>query len=240
MTTRGRLTESDRRARDFYERRARTNDLHLRVASLLQGIWEPSERRKFVSQLELTLGQRVLEVAVGTGSNLPLIANDVGPKGRLTGLDLSPAMLQQCRRKFRRLRRKADLIEAEASQLPVADNSFDVVLHFGGIKNFGNKKKAFEEMIRVARRGGKVIVSEKCVPPDKRSSLRGRLLLRLDPLLAHQPPMDLVPPTVDDLHCSWFWNKTAYKISFTKPYGMPSSSAPQTQPAQRKVAKADQ
>ena len=232
MTTRGTLSESDRRSRIFYERRARFNDLQMRVASLLQGVWEPSERRKFVTQMELTPGQRVLEVAVGTGSNLALIANDVGPKGRLTGLDLSYAMLRQSTRKCWRLGLRADLIEAEASQLPVAGNTFDVVLHFGGIKDFGNKKKALEEMIRVARRGGKVIISEKCVPPDKRSSLRGRLLLRLDPLLAHEPPLDLVPPTVSDIHCSWFWNKTAYMISFTKPYGMPPNSAPQTQPTQ--------
>ena len=228
MTTRGTLSESDRRSRIFYERRARFNDLQMRVASLLQGVWEPSERRKFVTQMELTPGQRVLEVAVGTGSNLALIANDVGPKGRLTGLDLSYAMLRQSTRKCWRLGLRADLIEAEASQLPVAGNTFDVVLHFGGIKDFGNKKKALEEMIRVARRGGKVIISEKCVPPDKRSSLRGRLLLRLDPLLAHEPPLDLVPPTVSYIHCSWFWNKTAYRIRFTKPYGMPPNSAPQT------------
>ena len=232
MTSPGTLSESDRRSRIFYERRARINDLQMRVASLLQGVWEPSERRKFVTQMELTPGQRVLEVAVGTGSNLVLIANDVGPNGRLIGLDLSSAMLQQCKRKFRRLRLKAGLIEADASQLPVAGNTFDVVLHFGGIKDFGNKKKALKEMIRVARRGGKVSISEKCVPPDKRDSLRGRLLLRLDPLLAHEPPVDLVPSTVNDLHCSWFWNKTAYMISFTKPYGVPPNSAPQTQPTQ--------
>jgi len=226
MTTRGTLSESDRRSRSFYDRRARTYDLHLRVASLLQGIWEPGERRKFVTRLELTPGQRVLEVAVGTGSNLTLIANDVGPKGRLTGLDLSSGMLQQCKRKFQRHRQKVDLLEAEASQLPVADNTFDVVLHFGGIKNFGNIKKALEEMIRVARCGGKIIISEKCVPPEKRYSLRGRLLLRLDPLLAHQPPVDLIPSTINDLHRSWFWSKTAYMISFTKPYGTPSSPTP--------------
>ena len=129
------LSESDRLARNFYNRRARIYDLHLRVVSLLQGGWEPGKRRKFVSQLELILGQRVLEVAVGTGSNLTRMAKGVGPKGSLIGLDISPGMLWQSKRKFRRLRQKADLIEAEASHLPVADNIFDVVLHFGGIKN---------------------------------------------------------------------------------------------------------
>ncbi len=217
MATQGALSESDRRSQVLYDRRARTNDLQLRVAALLQGVWEPSERRKFVSQLELTPGLRVLEVAVGTGSNLTLIGDEVGPKGRVTGLDLSRAMLRQGGRKFQRLRQNAALIQGEASQLPVADNTFDVVLHFGGFKNFGNQKRALEEMIRVARRGAKIVISEKCVPPDKRYSVRGWLLLRLDPLLAHPPPLDLIPSTVNDLHCSWFWRKTAYMIRFTKP-----------------------
>ena len=217
MATQGALSESDRRSQILYDRRARTNDLQLRVAALLQGVWEPSERRKFVSQLELTPGLRVLEVAVGTGSNLTLIGDEVGPKGRVTGLDLSRAMLRQGGRKFRRLRQNAALIQGEASQLPVADNTFDVVLHFGGFKNFGNQKRALEEMIRVARRGAKIVISEKCVPPDKRYSVRGWLLLRLDPLLADPPPLDLIPSTVNNLHSSWFWRKTAYMISFTKP-----------------------
>ena len=211
------LTESDRRSRDFYNRRARIYDLHLLVASLLQGVWEPAERRKFVSELKLVPGQRVLEVAVGTGSNFTRIAIGVGPKGRVIGLDISSEMLQRCKRKFRRLRRKADLIEADATQLAVAANTFDVVLHFGGIKNFGNEKKALDEMIRVAKCGGRIIISEKCVRPDKPHSLRDRLLLRHDPLLAHQPPLGLIPSTVKDLTLSWFWRDTAYRISFTKP-----------------------
>ncbi len=211
------LSESDRRSRDFYNRRARIYDLHLLIASLLQGVWEPAERRRFVTGLNLVPGQRVLEVAVGTGSNSMRIAKRIGPRGRLIGLDISSAMLQRSQRKFRRLGRKADLIEADASRLAVADNTFDVVLHFGGFKNFGDKRKALGEMIRVAKQGGKIIVSEKCVPPDKRRSLRNRVLLRRDPLLAQQPPVDLIPSTITDVKLSWFWSDTAYEISFTKP-----------------------
>jgi ubiquinone/menaquinone biosynthesis C-methylase UbiE len=189
----------------------------MRVASLLQGVWEPGERRMLVSRLQVTPGQRVLEIAVGTGSNLTLIADEVGPNGRVAGLDLSSAMLRQCKRKFQRKPQPADLIEAEASQLPVAANTFDVVLHFGGFKDFGSKKKAVEEMMRVARPAGKIAISDRCVPPDKRNSLRGRLLLWLDPLLSTQPPLDLIPSSVNDLQRSWFWANTAYLIRFTKP-----------------------
>ncbi len=217
VNPKGTLSESDRHSRDFYNRRARIYDFHLLVAALLQGVWEPAERRKFVTGLNLMPGQRVLEVAVGTGSNSTRIAKSIDPKGRLIGLDISTEMLRQCKRKFRRLGRRANLIEADASQLAVADDAFDVVLHFGGIKNFGNKKKAINEMIRVAKCGGKIIISEKCVPPDKYHSLRDRLLLRMDPLLAHLPPVSLIPSTVKDLKLAWFWSDTAYAISFTKP-----------------------
>jgi ubiquinone/menaquinone biosynthesis C-methylase UbiE len=212
------MHDSDRRWRDFYNRWARTYDWGLRVWSLLRGFSDAGERRKLVSRLQSKPGERVLEVSVGTGSNLPLVADGVGLAGRMVGLDISLGMLRQCQKKLRRRRLKAELIEGEAAHLPFADDVFDGVLHFGGINEFGDKKTAIDEMMRVAKSGARIVISDEGLAPDKRASLRDRLLLRLNPLYAHGPPMELMPPQAQDIHLAWFRGDACYLIDFAKPH----------------------
>src|SRR3990172_9246346 len=99
-----------------------------------------------VRRLRLRPDDRVLEVSVGTGSNLPLMAETVGRAGRLVGLDISRGMMRQAQGKLRRRRLRADLVEGEAAALPFADGSFDAVLHFGGMNEFGDIPGAVREM----------------------------------------------------------------------------------------------
>lgn len=68
---------------------ARNYDRMLRLFSLFMGCWEPAERRRMVDLLDLSPGARVLEVSVGTGANLPLIARRLRDKGEIVALDLS-------------------------------------------------------------------------------------------------------------------------------------------------------
>lgn len=207
---------SDRRWQCFYDRFAPFYDWSVGLWSLLRGFSDAKERRKLVGRLELKPGHRVLEVSVGTGGNLRFVAEGVGPGGRIVGLDLSGGMLTQCRRKLRRQRLAADLMAGEAAHLPFADGSFDAVLHFGGINEFGDKKRAIDEMVRVARAGAKVVIADEGLNPGRRLTLRDRLLQRLNPLYAHQPPMELIPPDAEDVHLGWFRGDTCYLIDFRK------------------------
>src|SRR4051794_10140925 len=65
----------------------------------------------------------VLELAIGTGLNLPHYPDDI----RLTGIDLSPAMLAIAADRARHLHRDVDLRTGDAERLPFRDNSFDTV-----------------------------------------------------------------------------------------------------------------
>ena len=170
-----------------------------------------------VSRLELEPGQRVLEVSVGTGSNLPLMAECVGSDGTLVGLDISVGMLRQCEKKAQRRRLSTDLIEGEAAHLPFADDAFDAALQFGGINEFGDKQRAIEEMMRVAKPGAKIVIGDEGLNPDKPTSLRNRLLSRLSPLYEHKPPTDLLPPEAKDVHMVWFRAGRCYLIDFVNP-----------------------
>jgi ubiquinone/menaquinone biosynthesis C-methylase UbiE len=94
------MHERDRRYRDLYNRIAPFYDWMQRFWGVLRGFSDTGERRKMANLLGMKPGQRVLEVSVGTGSNLPLVAEDVGPEGTMVGLDISLGMLRQCRRRF--------------------------------------------------------------------------------------------------------------------------------------------
>lgn len=202
--------------RRYYDRVAPIYDWFNRIAALLRGVSYTGERRKAVARLELKPGQRALEVCVGTGTNLPLLAEHVGRAGRLVGLDISCGMLGQCRRKLRTRRLAADLIEGEASRLPFADDAFDAVFHHGGFAEFGDKRGAIEEMMRVARPGARVVICDAGLPQDRRLPLMSRLLLLTEPGYSQPPPVDLIPPPAQDVQLTWFQGGAWYLIEFAK------------------------
>jgi len=210
------MYESERRSRDYYEGRARWYDWANRVAALLRGESATNERRKAVRRLNLKPGCRVLEVSVGTGTNLPLLEEQVGPGGRLVGVDISAAMLTRCRRKLRGRGLQADLMEGEAAHLPFTDQAFDAVFHHGGIAEFGDKRGAIEEMVRVAGSGARIVICDPGLPTDGKLSLASRLLLKLQPIYSQPPPVDLIPPTARDVRVSWFHGGAWYMIEFDK------------------------
>jgi len=206
------------RSRDYYEGRVRRYDWGNRLSALLRGASDSGERLKAIAHLELGPGERVLEVSVGTGTNLPLMARYVGPAGQLIGLDISRAMLDMCRRKLRRHALDSELVEGEAAHLPFIDHAFDAVLHHGGIAEFGDKKGAIQEMMRVARPGAKIVVCDPGVPPDRRLPLISRLLFRLNPpAYAQEPPLHLIPPQARDIQVNWFRGDAWYLIDFVNP-----------------------
>ncbi len=211
------MGDSERRSRSFYQRYAPFYDWSQGIAALLRGTSDLKSRREAVRHLELKPGQRVLEVCVGTGSNLPLMSERVGPLGRLAGLDISPAMLRRCRLKLRRRKLKADLIEGEASRLPFAEATFDAVFHFGGLAEFGDKSGAIQQMMRVARPGARIVICDPGLPTDRRLPLVSRLLLKLQFAYSQPPPLDLIPPQAQDLHLTWFRGGAWYLMDFVNP-----------------------
>lgn len=93
-----------------------------------------------------------LEVAVGTGLNLPLYPPGVS----LTGVDLSDEMLEVARR--RALGREVDLRRGEAHALPFPDESFDTVVCTYSLCNIPDVGRAIAEMRRVLRPAGALVL----------------------------------------------------------------------------------
>jgi ubiquinone/menaquinone biosynthesis C-methylase UbiE len=97
---------------------------------------------------------RVLEVAIGTGRNLPHYPADV----TITGIELSPAMLAIARRRASDLGRDVDLREGDAEHLPFADGSFDTVVCALSLCTIPDPAAAIGEMKRVLGPGGRLLL----------------------------------------------------------------------------------
>jgi ubiquinone/menaquinone biosynthesis C-methylase UbiE len=96
----------------------------------------------------------VLEVAVGTGRNLPYYPEGV----RLTGVELSREMLTIARGRATSLGRRADLRQGDAQALPFPDASFDTVVCTLSLCSIPSDRGAVAEMKRVLRPGGRLLL----------------------------------------------------------------------------------
>lgn len=101
---------------------------------------------------------RVLEIGVGTGLNLPYYNFEA--VGSLVGVDISPGMLQEAKRRSEGLGGSIELIQADATALPLEDASFDTVLDSFSLCTFNAPLSALREMRRVVRPGGRVLLLE--------------------------------------------------------------------------------
>ena len=100
-------------------------------------------------------GDRVLDVACGTGVLACAAAARTGPAGRVTGLDANPDMLAVARRKSGAINWK----DGRAEALPFADATFDAVVSQFGFMFFDDQPGALREMMRVLRPGGRLAVA---------------------------------------------------------------------------------
>jgi SAM-dependent methyltransferase len=127
-------------------------------------------------------GQAVLDVACGPGTVARLAALRVGPSGRVTGCDLSPAMLEIARSKPPvHGGAPVDFRECPADSLSVPDRDFDLLTCQQGMQFFPNRPAAVAEMRRALREGGQLGVAvwceiEECPPFAALGSAVARVL----------------------------------------------------------------
>ncbi len=110
-------------------------------------------RRIVVDAVGAERGQRVLDLAAGTGTSSEPYA-DAGID--VVACDFSLGMLKVGKRR----RPDIDFVAGDATNLPFADNSFDACTISFGLRNVNEPKKALAEMLRVTRPGGRLVVAE--------------------------------------------------------------------------------
>ena len=109
--------------------------------------------RDLLERVAVTPGQDVLDVATGTG-NIALRAAAAG--AHVVGLDLTPELFGTARRRAEQYGVVVDWIEGDAEELPVADESFDVVTSVFGVQFAPRHQVVADELVRVTRPGGTI------------------------------------------------------------------------------------
>jgi demethylmenaquinone methyltransferase / 2-methoxy-6-polyprenyl-1,4-benzoquinol methylase len=117
-------------------------------------------KRFTIEQSLVRPGERVLDVAGGTGDMARLFARRVGPTGTVVLTDINAAMLTVGRDRLLDNGIVVPSVRCDAEHLPFASNSFDCVAVAFGLRNMTHKDAALREMQRVLRPGGRVLVLE--------------------------------------------------------------------------------
>ena len=105
-------------------------------------------------------GQRVLDIAGGTGDLALAFAKKVGPKGQVVHTDINEAMLRTGRDRLLDAGVILPTTVCDAEKLPFPDGHFDLVSVAFGLRNMTHKDAALREMARVLKPGGKLLVLE--------------------------------------------------------------------------------
>ena len=115
-------------------------------------------------------GERVLDLGSGAGFDCFLAAKKVGKTGKVIGVDMTPEMLEKARANAKKGKfTNVEFRLGEIENLPVADNSIDVIISNCVINLAPNKQRVFEEAYRVLAPNGRLMVSDivllKKLPP---------------------------------------------------------------------------
>src|SRR5689334_1989018 len=109
----------------------------------------------------LSLGERVLDLGSGAGTDSLVAAQMVGPEGSVTGIDMTREMLAKARSCAATMGvANVEFVEGEAERLPFADASFDVVISNGVIDLVPDKDAVFSEVFRVLAPGGRMQIAD--------------------------------------------------------------------------------
>lgn len=157
--------------------------------------------RPVIDAAALRPGERVLDVACGTGVAARLAAERVGPTGTVAGVDPAPPMLAVARRTA------PDITwhDGAAEDLPLTDASFDAVLCSLGFMFFTDRGRALREMRRVLAPGGRMVLSTPGPIPPLFGAIAEALAEHLGPeasrfvhaVFSVHDPDQIRPPAVD-------------------------------------------
>jgi ubiquinone/menaquinone biosynthesis C-methylase UbiE len=154
LLARERTSENNQVAQDFYD-----SPLWPKFRFWEKFTWfcnggERRARDKVLRHLPQETGLDLLDVAIGDGVYLDWLPTS----WRIAGVDISRSQLAACRR--RAAGRRVWLAQCEAEQLPLANGQFDAVLSIGAFNYFNDPEGALREMVRVARPGAPIVISD--------------------------------------------------------------------------------
>jgi ubiquinone/menaquinone biosynthesis C-methylase UbiE len=202
------LTGNNKNYQKMYDRFSAFYDIATQGYALLKSGNEKKRIMQYLSLLDIKNGDRVIEISIGTGRNI----KHLNPKAEYYGVDISLGMLKRCQRKMRRLNREITLIQAEAESLPIKGESFDVVFSAGGFNFFNDPGKAVIEMLRIAKNGAQLLIT------DETEKLRLKYS-KIDFYKGNEikNPVEYLPDSCRDIKYKEICDGDLYVLTFQKP-----------------------
>ncbi len=151
--------ETARRVAEVFHSVADKYDLMNDLMSMgIHRLW----KRQAIELAGARPGQKVLDLAGGTGDLAARFAQIVGPRGKVVLADINASMLEQGRARLvdRGIVGNVEFVQADAQALPFPDDEFDLITIAFGLRNVTDKDAALRSMFRVLKPGGRLLVLE--------------------------------------------------------------------------------
>ncbi|WP_261165668.1 demethylmenaquinone methyltransferase [Microbacterium sp. Marseille-Q6965] len=145
-------------SRMFDQVAARYDLTNIAMTFGLDGLWRRATTRAVAPEP----GERILDLAAGTCRSSASLARR---GAHVVAADFSPGMLAEGRRRFGDVR-NLEFVQADATDLPFEDDSFDAVTMSYGLRNVNQPRQALAELLRVTKPGGRLVINEFSTPPN--------------------------------------------------------------------------
>lgn len=179
---------------------------------------EKSFRATILQGIEIPTEANILVIGIGLGHDVDFLINEVGRTDlNFHCQDLSLQMLAGAKVFLEEKGIvKYEMNCSNASNLPYIDNYFDFVFHFGGINYFQDKKRAINEMNRVARDGAQILIGDESVAPWLRDKEFGKMMIVNNPLWSAEPPTSDLPSNANSVLLKYIFENCFYILSWKK------------------------
>ncbi|MFW9960679.1 MAG: class I SAM-dependent methyltransferase [Candidatus Thorarchaeota archaeon] len=213
------ISEKDAKWIKEYDEMAESYDELVKLYDEWLDIDMMKERERFTMFLPIEGPSRIIDVSIGTAANFAALNDHFKSQmGRfnLHGMDLSTGMLKVAKRKAADMGINVSLTHGSVFNIPYQSSFFDIVLHTGGINTFSDIHGALNEMLRIVRSDGMVIVVDEGLSPRMRNSEKGKEIIKANSLFAARPPLEFLPEKARNVEVSYVMNETFYQIVFAK------------------------
>ncbi len=182
---------------------------------------EDEIRNKIIDSINIEPHYKILETGAGTGRDSIILASKLDHKGELHVTDIFDKILKKSFSKLSDCKTKIYYSVINAIYLPFPDNYFDIYYHFGGFNTFSDKKRAFSEINRVVKPGGKVIVGDESMPSWLRETEFGKILMNSNSHYKFDIPLNYLDVSSRNVTLEYIIGGVFYIIKYTVGEGEP-------------------
>ena len=207
-------SKKNNRNRWLHDRSAFAYDAVVSWGEKLKINSENTVRENYIRSLKINSGDRVLETAIGTGTNLAYLPHDID----FFGHDLSIQMLKIAQKNGDKQSRTLELFQGDGAFLPFRDETFDHVFQMGGLQFYEDPFKGVSEMVRTAKSGTTIHILD-----EISGAMRMLKKMPAHAKYADQPQRTvdamprLVPHSMRSIESGSIENSNFYFLRFEKP-----------------------